>query len=177
MKTKINLILMLFLLSSCSYFRVIPKSSFQGHDIEQFENDGKFLVLHSGDDACNIFHVQVDDEILKAKPDPQLGYIVHYLDPKTEGLNKFNKKETDVINSIHLFTADTNFSIMDSVIAIPLSSIYEVRSYEYAKAPSRASRIVPAVLIPVAGISILVLMGLNQVGNGMSVGSGLSGPL
>ena len=158
MKTKILLIASLLILSFCSFFRVMPESTLKAHWIEQLEKDGKYLVLQRGDEAWNIYDVHVRYEILRAKLDIQLGYHAKYINPKVDGLNKFDKgREPDVINSIHFFTADTSFNSLDSLITIPLSSIYEIRSYEYAKAPSRASRIVPVVVLPIVGFAILVV--------------------
>jgi len=150
MKTKILLIASLFILSSCSFFRVIPESPYTAHSICQYEEDGKYLVLHRGEEAWHAYDLVVANDSLYAKLDFQLEYHVKYLTPKEDGLNQFDRKsEPGVVNSVHIYTSDTTFNSFDSIVSIPLSSINGVNVYEYARAPSRASLIVPIVVLPV----------------------------
>ncbi len=161
MKTKILLIAALLILSSCSFFRVVPESDYSAQSLKQYENDGKYLVLHRGEWAWHIYDLSVGAGILKARLDVQLGYHVKYLEPKEKGLNRFDKgSEPEIINSVHIFTTDTSFSNLDTLVAIPVSSINAVKSYSYAQAASRASILVPVIVGPVA---LVVLAGVLAV--------------
>jgi len=169
MKTKILLISALLFLSSCSFFRVIPESDYSVQSLKQYENDGKYLVLQRGEWAWHIYDLSVGAGIVKARLDAQLGYHLKYIEPKERGLNKFAmRSEPDVINAVHIYTNDTNFNSLDTLIAIPLSSIFEVRSYEYARAASRATKIVPIVVIPIAAFIIIGMVQLSQMSFSMS---------
>ena len=159
MKTKILLIAILLILSSCSYFRVITESPYTAQSIKQFEDDGKYLVLQRGDWAWHAYDLSVHNDTLMAKLNAQLGYHIKYLYPKEEGLNRFDKgDEPQVINSVHIFTADTSFGNFDTLVAMPVSSIYEVRSYAYDRQKSRASIFVPLFVGPVALLVLVVII-------------------
>ena len=169
MKTKILLIAVLLILSSCSYFRVIPESNYSAQSIKQYDDDGKYIVLHRGEVAWHAYYLYVANDSLYMKLDYHLGYHVEYLVPKEKGLNKFYMKiEPDVVNAIHIYTSDTTFNSFDIRVAIPVSSISAVKSFEYARAPSRASKIVPAVFLPIAGLVILSAIALSQMSFSMS---------
>lgn len=164
MKTKILLIAALLILSSCSYFRVLPEDPYTIYLIKQHEYKGKYLVLHRGEEAWHAYDLSYKNDSVQARLDYQLGYHVKYLNPKEKGLNQFDRKsEPEVCNSVHLYTNDTSFNLFDTLVAIPVSSIYDVRSYQYAKAPSRASRIVPLVVFPVVGVIILAALAVKSV--------------
>jgi len=163
MKTKILLIAVLLFLSSCSFFRVIPESPYTAQSIYQCEEDGKYLVLHRGEEAWHAYDLVVANDSLYTKLDFQLGYHVKYLTPKEVGLNQFDRKnEPGVVNSVHIFTSDTTFNSFDTLVAIPVSSISAVKSFEYARAPSRASKIVPILFIPIAVLAIAVASAMSQ---------------
>ncbi len=167
MKTKILLIAMVVLMSSCSYFRVLPEDPYTVQSIKQHEDDGHFLILQRGEEAWQAYDLEIKNDSLIVRLDPQLGHHLNYLEPKEKGLNKFVKQQTDVINSVHIFTSDTTFNSLDTLVAIPVSSISGVKSYEYARAPSRASRIVPAVFIPVLGLVVISVIALQQADFGL----------
>ena len=170
MKTKILLISALLILSSCSFFRVIPESPYSAQSIKQYEDDGKYFVLHRGEEAWHAYDLHFTDDSLLAKLDFQLGYHVKYLSPKEKGLNKFPmKSEPDVVNAIHVYTTDTTFNSFDTLVAIPVSSITAVKSFEYARAASRASKIVPAVFLPIAGLVIISAVAISQMSFSMSM--------
>ena len=149
MKKMITFLLLLFFLSSCFYFRAIPKHDYTGHTIQQYEESGKILIIHRDDLVRKIYEVKCEDGFVIGKLDTPMGYHYNYVNPKADKLNRFKKSnEPEVINSIHLYTSDTSFNKMDSTISIPLSTIYAVQSYEYARTPSRASIFVPLVFVP-----------------------------
>lgn len=151
MKSKFLLLLMIFSLSSCFYFRVIPEQSYDLQRIQNYETSGKVLILHRDDFAWKLYNVKSKDSLLTARLDLQLGYHIKYLEPKEYKLNQFVKgSEPDVIKSVHLYTSDASFNKLDTAISIPVKSIYKVQSYEYAPAPSRASIAAPLIIIPVA---------------------------
>ena len=164
MKTKILLLAALLSLTSCYYYRVIPRESYNIQTIKQLEEAGKILVLHRGDHAWHMYDVKQVDGQVHARLSIQLGYLVDYLNPKEEGLNKFPKPQApDVINSVHLYTSDTTFSLLDTIISVPLESIHQLQSYEYARAPSRASIIVPVVFIPIIGLVTASMIAISQM--------------
>ena len=155
MKNKIIVISILCVLSSCSYFRVIPVSNYSSLSLKEFEDKGKYIILHRGNQAWHVYDLVVDEEKVRLKLDFQLGYHVDYLNPKKESLNQYYRKsQPEVGNSLHLYTNDTVFSDFDTLITIPVSSIYRIDSYEYAKTPSRASKIIPAIFVPILVIVI-----------------------
>ena len=163
MKTKILLIAALLILSSCSFFRVIPESPYTAQSIGQYVG-GKYLVLHRGDEAWHAYDLVVANDSLYAKLDLQLGYHIKYLAPKEKGLNQFDRRsEPGVVNSVHIYTSDTTFNSFDSIVSIPLSSINGVNVYEYARAPSRASLIVPIVVLPVGILVGVVVYSLSHM--------------
>ena len=158
MKAKILFIALIFLFSSCSFFRVIPESPYTAQSIYQYEEDGKYLVLHRGEEAWHAYDLVVANDSLYTKLDFQLGYHVKYLTPRENKLNQFTRKsEPEVVNSVHIFTSDTTFNSFDTLVAIPVESISAVKSFEYARAASRASWIVPIVVLPV-GILVAAAM-------------------
>lgn len=170
MKTKILLIAALLILSSCSFFRVIPESPYTAQSIKQFEDDGKYFVLQRGEEAWHAYDLYVANDSLYMKLDYHLGYHVKYLVPKEKGLNKFYMKiEPNVVNAIHVYTTDTTFNSFDTLVAIPVSSISAVKSYEYARAASRASKIVPAVFLPIVGLVIISAVAISQMSFSMSM--------
>ena len=170
MKTKILFILFIFFLASCSYFRVIPKSTTDLHSLEHFEKDGKYFILQRNDDAWHMYDLDVEGDMLQAKLNIQLGYHVNYLYPREDKQNQFYKnKEPDVINSIHLFTSDTSFYDLDTLISIPLSSIYEVKSYEYDRVASTRTKVLAAVLIPLTGGVIILVVAVAIALNSMEI--------
>lgn len=170
MKTKILLIAALLSLSSCYYFRVIPEVPYTVQSIRQYEDTGKILILHREENAWHLYDVDSAENMLSAKLDIQLGYHVKYLNPEEGKLNKFDKPlEPEVVNTIHLYTSDSTFNSLDTVIAIPLSSIYYVSSYEYARAPSRASKIVPIVVLPVVGVVVVSLIAISSMDWNMDI--------
>jgi len=166
MKTKILLIAVLLILSSCSYFRVIPESHYTAQSIKQYDANGKYLVLHRGEEAWHAYDLDIVNDSIHARLDFQLGYHVKYLDPKEKGLNEFHKKsEPEIISSIHIFTSDTTFNSFDTLVSIPVNSIIGVTSYSYAKAASRRSIWLPIICAPIAflllgGIAIVIQGGI-----------------
>jgi len=165
-----TLIAFLNLFSACShYFRVVSESPYSAQTIKQDEDADKYLVLHRNHEAWHMYDLLITNDSIHAKLDIQLGYQVNYLYPKEKGLNSFHKGyEPDVINAVHIYTSDSSFSSLDTLVSIPVSSIHEVNSYEYARAASRASYIAPAVILPAAGLVFLIVMALNSTGNMMS---------
>lgn len=163
MKTIIQLIAALLLLSSCSYFRVLPADPYTVQSIKMHNDSGNYIVLHRGEEAWHAYDLEITDDSLLIRLDIYLGYHSKYIDPKAKGLNQYNRKEIDVINSVHIFTSDTCFNTFDTLISLPASSILAVHSYEYARTPSRASRIVPLVLFPVVGTIILAALAVKSI--------------
>ena len=150
MKKMITFLVLLFFFSSCFYFRAIPKYEYTGQTIQQYEESGKILILHRDDLMRQIYEVKCQDGFIIGKLDIPKVYHYNYLNPKEDKLNRFKKSiEPEVINSVHLYTSDTSFNKIDSTISIPLSTIYAVQSYEYARTPSRASIFVPIVFVPI----------------------------
>ena len=149
MRKIIAFLFILFFLSSCYYFRAIPKHTYTEQSIQHYEKSGKILILHSNDLVRQLLEVNCKDGFINARLDVPMGYHFNYLNPKEGKLNRFKKStEPEVINSVHLYTSDTSFRKTDSIISIPVNTIYKVQSYEYAKTPSRASIIVPLVILP-----------------------------
>lgn len=164
MKTSILFLAILFLLSSCSYYRVIPKASYSGQSIVELQRSGKVLILHRGEDAWLMKDVMSNDSLIQASLDVQLGYHVNYLYPNLDKLNQFKRRENpDVVNAIHLYTTDSTFNTFDTLVSIPMSSVYTINSYEYAQAPSRASLIVPLVVFPVVGLTLITLIAISSM--------------
>jgi len=159
MKTKYILLLTTFLISSCSYYRVMPKENYEAQSIHQFHKDGKCLILHRGEMAWRIEDLDVVDENYQMTLNIYLGYMIDHLKSKDNRLHKYSKRnEPEAGNSIHLYTSDTTFGDWDPIVVIPASSIYEVKSYDYARAPSRASIFIPAILIPAAAIGTMIIL-------------------
>ena len=156
-------IVLLCIASSCSLYKVIPESPYTAQSIKQYEEEGKFLILHREEHAWHIYDLRIVNDSIHAKLDPQLGYHVDYLNPKGKGLHEFSRKlEPDVINSVHIYTSDSSFGYWDDVVSIHLESIYEVNLYTYARAASRASVIVPSVLfIPVSLLFLFTLYAIS----------------
>ncbi|MCK4569598.1 MAG: hypothetical protein KAT76_04855 [Bacteroidales bacterium] len=158
------LIVLLCLSSSCSFFRVVTESQYTSQSIKQYEDEGKYLILQRGDEAWHLYDLQITNDSIYAMLDHQIGYHLNYLNPKDKGLNRFKKKyEPEVINAVHLYTSDTSFSSFDTIVSIPVSSIDTIKSYAYARAASRASKIVPAVILPVAGLIIIAGVAISQM--------------
>ena len=167
--TYLALIVFLNLFSACShYFRVVAESPNSAQTIKQYKDADKYFVLHRGDDAWHMYELDIINDSIHAKLDVQLGYQVNYLYPKEKGLNSFHKGyEPDVINAVHIYTTDTSFSSFDTLVSIPVSSIHEVNSYKYARAASRASFIVPAVILPAAGTAIIITLIIREIDRGL----------
>ena len=153
MKTRILFIIATFMLSSCSFFRVIPYNADQHEAIVNFYEDGRYMVLQRGQDAWHATDIKLTADSLHMKLDIYLGYHVKYLNPREHKLNTFRKKEEpEVINSVHIFTSDTSFSAFDKQIAIPRSKIVAVKKYEYARGASIAS-----IIFPIVGVGVLTI--------------------
>jgi len=166
MKKMIPFLIFLFFFSSCYYFRAIPKHEYTGQTIQQYEESGKILILHRDDLVRQLYEVKYEDGFIIGQLDIPMGYHNNYLNPKEDKLNRFKKSiEPEVINSVHLYTSDTSFNEVDSTISIPLSTIYEIQSYEYARTPSRASIFVPIVFVP------LVVLFVAAIANAASFAS------
>lgn len=145
--------------SSCSFYKVVPIQEYTSSSISKYDSSGKYLVLKRGDNAWHMYNVQIHDDSITAKLDIQLGNNVNHINPKTNGLNQFRRKEEpEVEYTVHLFTNDSSFSTFDSVITIHESSIFKIDKFEYARAPSRAAKIVPIVMAPVL---VLVLFTID----------------
>ena len=161
MKTKIILIAVLFLLSSCTTFTVVPVSPYSAKSIREYEVSGKYLVLHRENEAWHMYDLEIINDSIHAKLDYQLGYQIKYLNPDKKGRNSFKRYyEPDVTNAIHVYTSDSSFSYFDTLISIPASSIHEVNSYVFNRAAFRTSIILPIVLIPIA---LFFIIGMNQL--------------
>jgi len=166
MNTKLNrpfvlitLIVLSCMTSSCSLYRVVPASNYSSQSIKQYEINGKYLILQRGEEAWHIYDVNNTDNGIHAKLDPQIGYHTKYLNPKINKLNDFDKrKDPEVVNSVHLYTSDQNFNSFDTLVSLPISSIDSIALYSYAQAPSRASKIVPAVFLLPALLGIVFLL-------------------
>jgi len=63
MKAKIVFIFVIFLLSSCSFFKVIPEKDYTTQSIKQYEDRGKCLILHRGEEAWRAYDLTatIDD--------------------------------------------------------------------------------------------------------------------
>jgi len=157
MKSKILFIVLMFLFSSCSFFQVIPEEDYTTQSIKQYEDNGKYLILHRGEEAWHAYDLRPVDDSLNVKLDFQLGYHLKYLNPQDDDkTNMYSRKEEpEVVNSVHIYTNDTCFSSFDTLVVIPESSIFAVKSYAYNRSASRASVILPAIFIPL-GVVILV---------------------
>lgn len=140
--------------------------NYTGETIQQYEESGKILILHRDDLVWQIFDVKYEDNLLIAKLDFPMGYHYKYLNPKKDKLNRFKKSiEPEVIYSIHLYTSDTSFSKMDSIISIPVNTIYDIQSYEYARTPSRASIYVSLVTLPLVLLIIITFASAASFGS------------
>lgn len=150
MKRLIYTLLVLIFLPSCYYFRAIPKQPVNLELIQQFEESGKILILVRDEMAWRFYDVKNKDSLISGKLDVEVGYHYNYLYPAEGKLIQYKKtSEPDVVNAVHIYTSDASFHWMDSTISIPVSSIYAVKSFEYAAAASRASFVAPIVLLPV----------------------------
>ena len=160
--------------SSCSFYRVAPLTKYTSSSIINYESMGKYLVLKRGDEAWHMYDVQLYGDSITANLDFHLGYNVNHLNPKTTGVNQFKRKEEpDVEYTLHLFTNDSSFSTYDTVITIHESSIYKINKFASAQGPSRASIIVPIVLVPV-GVMVLIGVAMANSLNNMSVSGNTS---
>jgi hypothetical protein len=156
LKFTFALAILICLSSSCSFYRVVPDNNYSSSSIKESDSIGKYLVLQRAEEAWHMYDVQLSNDSIQASLETNLGYHVNHLYPKPEKLNQYEKRtEPNIINEIHLYTTDTSFSYFDTIISIPIGSIYQVTKNSYAKGPSRASIILPAVLIPF-GILIVI---------------------
>jgi len=163
MKTKILFLAVLLLLSSCTSFNVVSVSPYSAKSIRQYENEGKYLVLHRENDAWHMYDLEIINDSINAKLDYYLGYHANYLNPDKKGRNMYSKsREPDVTNAIHVYTSDSSFSSFDTLISIPVSSIHEVNQYTFNKAAFITSIILPVILIPVG---IFMIVGMSQLGS------------
>ena len=158
MKAKILFIVLIFLFSSCSFFRVIPEENYTAQSIKQYEDSGKYLILHRGEEAWHATDLRPVNDSLNMKLDFQLGYHLKYLNPQDDDkTNKYSRKEEpEVTNSIHIYTNDTCFGSFDTLVVIPESSVFAVKSYAYNRSASRASVILPAIFIPLGGVILVI---------------------
>jgi hypothetical protein len=149
----------ILLLSSCAYYRVIPDPDYSVELIQQRDTSGSYIVIHRGERAWHAFDLQVGDSVMTTKLDYKLGDMAQYISPDPSRINRFNRDhEHDLLNSTHIYTTDTSFSDYDTVATIHESTIYAFSTYKYAKAPSRASLVVPIVLGSLTGVIILGIL-------------------
>ncbi len=107
----IAMIVLLCISSSCSFYRVVPQDQFTSQSVMQYEDAGRYLILHRSDEAWHMSDIQLNNDSMLVKLDFNLGYHSNYLNPKMKGLNEFKKKkEPDVIREVHLYTSDSSFS-------------------------------------------------------------------
>lgn len=104
-----------------------------------------------------------ENNIISGSLDSDLEYIAKYIHPKEKGFNRFRKKrEPEVMNAVYLHSLEPLPATPDSLFSINTTSIQMVRYNKYAEAISLLSYIIPAFILPVAGI-ILLIVASNSV--------------
>lgn len=153
----ITLFAFLNCLTGCLYFfKAITEKDFNPNRITQLDDDGKYFILHSKDNAWNFYDLQIKGDTINGRLDAMLYYHAKYLTPKSKGAQSYKKhKEPEVINEVHIYTSDTTFGYFNTNVSIPMASIQKITIYDRAKGATIISWILPPVLILAALIVIV----------------------
>jgi hypothetical protein len=152
------ILIVLNLNTGCYYYKVTAKAGLTPEDLRWAEFNGKYLILHSGNSAWHLRESGIQDErfsgVLIPLPDSRLQYKT--CDPKH--LNMYKKKNTNYIDDqLHLYAKDSLLSNLNAGGSVNLnySDIFKIESYQRAQAATRASKAVPAIMVPVAVVGII----------------------
>ena len=156
----ITLFAFLNCLTGCSfYFKAVTEKDFSSNRITQLDNDGKYFILHSNDNAWHFYDLQIKKDTITGKLDAMLSYHVKYLTPKSKGVKRYIKyEEPDVIKEVHIYTSDTTFKDKGTdTIYIPITSIQKIIIYDPAKGATTLSWVLPPAIIVTSFIVAIVV--------------------
>ena len=161
----ITLFAFLNCLTGCSfYFKAVTEKDFSSNRVTQLDDDGKYFILHSKDNAWHFYDLQINGDTINGKLDAMLYYHAKYLTPKSKGVKRYIKKEEpEVIKEVHIYTSDTTFGYFDTNVSIPMVSIQKIIIYDPAKGATTLSWVLPPVII-VTSFIVAILVNIFEDG-------------
>jgi hypothetical protein len=152
------ILILMSLNSGCYYYRVSTETVLKPEDLRWADFNKKYFILHSGDLAWHLNEPKFQDErfsgYITQLPDSRLQY--KNCDP--EHLNRYKKESWNFIDDqLHLYAKDSLLSNLNAggSVTIEYSDIEKIETYQRAQAPTRASKAVPAIGIPLIAVGIL----------------------
>ena len=155
------ILIVLNLNTGCYYYKVTTKNRLTPEDLRWAEFNSKYLILHSGNSAWHLKEPGIQDEqfsgLLIPLPDSRLQYKT--CDPNH--LNQYKKNNMNYIDDqLHLYSRDSVLPYLNvgSSVNLKYSNIFKTESYQRAQAATRASKAVPAIMVPVAAVGIIAII-------------------
>jgi hypothetical protein len=138
----------------CYYYKVNTKTKLATKDIIEFQNNNKFIIVHSGLQIKNLRINSIENNVVFGSVSDFKGHQKYKTtNPETSNRYKINN-ESDVINEVHIYIS--GFDIKDNgKISFPLSSITKIEIYDPDKLATIASWVFGAI-----GITALVAVTL-----------------
>ncbi len=158
----LSVLVLLNSITGCYYYGVTTKENLIPEDIRWEDFNGKYLILHSGNEAWHMHLKSIDSSImecyLSTLPDNHKLYLT--TNPNRDNrFIKFSSKnyQGDVLNEVHLYASGVNRS-SDSLATVHFFLIKKMEIYRYSPGHSTASFILPSVLVPVGTAGLLALI-------------------
>ncbi len=138
----------------CYYYKVNTKTKLATKDIIEFQNNNKFIIVHSGIQIKYLKIISIENNVLYGSVSDFKGHQKYKTtNPETSNRYKINN-ESDVINEVHIYIS--GYVIKDNgKISFPLSSITKIEIYDPDHLATIASWVFGAI-----GITALVAVTL-----------------
>lgn len=128
-------------LGGCYYYKVVTSEEPPPVVISTQQEAGKFIILHSLDQAWKFSNIRVGDDAVVGKITPLQGHEYYKTNPR-EYSNRFKvrseKSESDVINEVHI-TISAYSATEGDEISIALENIEKIEIYDWDTGTTSAS--------------------------------------
>lgn len=132
------LLTLIFSSYSCkSYYQVDKENKPTADRLNEFNNRGKYLIIHDNTNAYKLSNFEIKDDILtgitKELPNEHRLYTVTFSDKK----NHYKPKNKSTLNEVHIYTA---LPIqLNQNVNIPINSISKIEIYNKNKNATASS--------------------------------------
>ena len=139
-------ILMVNLISGCSYYRVKPVEG-TGQKLSQFNQKDKYFIIHYHDTVFHLDSIDINGEqqFLTGSKKELPEWHLSYRTTKEQGKNRYKRKNTIPNSEIHLYV--NNIEETNGKIFIPFRGIE--RTVKYYPAPG-------ATVLNIIGVTALI---------------------
>lgn len=120
--------------TGCHYLRVHRSAGTSGEEVGRYQGEGKFIIVHLGDDAWHLTDISVGPDTIKGTLTPFAGRDLHINagpDKPVRYRTSPAHDETEALNEVHLFTTEM-ITFHSGQASIPVNAITSADVFDKA---------------------------------------------